>query len=255
MAERPVVAITVIDKETGNKTVVDVETCSDGVTCPSGKKLSDHLQELHGHADNDSIHLTAEQKAGMETQAGAQAKANKAKEDAVTAASLLIAAAKNEAANDATAKANAARDAAYKQTNQLKADCNQHSANKANPHGVTAEQVGLGNVPNKATNDLEPTYTEATELAGMTSGEKLKTAFGKIAKAISTLITHLGNKANPHSVTASQTGALPTTGGTMTGNLAMGGGYITLTRGKNYGTEDEIPDDLPEGALFLKVVE
>lgn len=87
--------------------------------------------------------------------------------------------------------------------------------------------VGLGNVPNVSTNDQAPTYTEATTLAKLTSGEKFSAAMGKIAKAITGLIGHIGNRSNPHGVTAAQAGALPTTGGTLTGNLT--GKYITGT--------------------------
>lgn len=57
----------------------------------------------------------------------------------------------------------------------------------------TAEMVGLGNVPNVATNDQTPTYTAASAPAALTSGEKLSAAFGKIAAAISALITHLAD--------------------------------------------------------------
>lgn len=87
--------------------------------------------------------------------------------------------------------------------------------------------VGLGNVPNVSTNDQTPTYTQASALAELTSGEKMATAFGKIKKAIADLITHINNKSNPHGVTAAQAGALPLTGGTLTGNLT--GKYITGT--------------------------
>lgn len=73
-----------------------------------------------------------------------------------------------------------------------------------NPHGVTKSDVGLGNVPNVATNDQTPTYTAATSNSNLTSGEKLSVAFGKIAKAISSLISHLSNKSNPHAVTKAQ---------------------------------------------------
>lgn len=57
----------------------------------------------------------------------------------------------------------------------------------------TASEVGLGNVPNVATNDQTPSYTEATTLAKLTSGEKLSVAFGKISKAITDLISHLSD--------------------------------------------------------------
>ena len=81
-----------------------------------------------------------------------------------------------------------------------------HTNTKSNPHGVTKDQVGLGNVPNVATNDQTPTYTAASTLAGLTSGEKLSVSMGKIAKGIADLISHIANKSNPHGVTKSQVG-------------------------------------------------
>lgn len=72
-------------------------------------------------------------------------------------------------------------------------DFEEHTSKAENPHGVTAKQVGLGNVPNVSTNDQTPTYTEASTLAALTSGEKLSVAFGKIAKAVSNLISHLAD--------------------------------------------------------------
>ena len=81
-----------------------------------------------------------------------------------------------------------------------------HTANTGNPHKVTASQVGLGNVPNVSTNNQKPTYTEASSLTALASGETLSTGFGKIAKAVSSLISHLSNKSNPHGVTATQVG-------------------------------------------------
>ena len=59
-----------------------------------------------------------------------------------------------------------------------------HISNKSNPHGVTKSQVGLGSVPNVATNDQVPSFTQATTLTNLTSGEKLTVMVGKIAKAI-----------------------------------------------------------------------
>ena len=60
-------------------------------------------------------------------------------------------------------------------------------------HSHTASQVGLGDVPNVATNDQTPTYTVASSNAELTSGEKLSAAFGKIAKAIKSFIEHLAD--------------------------------------------------------------
>ena len=47
---------------------------------------------------------------------------------------------------------------------------------------ITKANVGLGNVPNVATNDQTPTYTTASANANLTSGEKLSVAMSKIAK-------------------------------------------------------------------------
>lgn len=83
---------------------------------------------------------------------------------------------------------------------------NTHTGNKSNPHSVTKSQVGLGNVPNVATNDQTPTYSDTTALVTLSSGEKISIAFAKIKLAITTLINHLANKSNPHGVTKSQVG-------------------------------------------------
>ena len=99
--------------------------------------------------------------------------------------------------NDLTEALKANYDAAYT-----------HISNKENPHGVTAEQVGLGNVPNVTTDDQTPTFTPATTLEALVSGEKLSVSMGKMAKAISDEIAHFANKENPHEVTVDQIGAL-----------------------------------------------
>ncbi len=68
-----------------------------------------------------------------------------------------------------------------------------HTSDFGNPHKVTKAQVGLGDVPNVSTNNQTPTYTEAAALENLASGEKLNTAFGKIAKAVSSLISHISD--------------------------------------------------------------
>lgn len=88
-----------------------------------------------------------------------------------------------------------------------KDDFDKHTADRTNPHAVTKAQVGLGNVPNVSTNDQTPTFTAATTLATINSGEKISTIFGKIKLAIINLINHINNKSNPHNCTASQVGA------------------------------------------------
>lgn len=70
-------------------------------------------------------------------------------------------------------------------------DLQQHTSDTSNPHSVTKTQVGLGNVPNVSTNNQIPTWSLPGALADLISGEKLSVAFGKIAKAISSLISHI----------------------------------------------------------------
>lgn len=101
---------------------------------------------------------------------------------------------------------------------------------------VSKSDVGLGNVPNVTTNNQTPTYTVASSLTNLTSGEVLSTAFGKIAKAISSLISHIANTSNPHSVTKAQVGlgsvvntgdsATPVENGTT--KFTTGGAYTSL---------------------------
>lgn len=64
-----------------------------------------------------------------------------------------------------------------------------HVKDAMNPHFVTKTQIGLGNVPNVSTNNQTPTYTVPSEVSELESGEKVSVAFGKIAKAISHMIT------------------------------------------------------------------
>ncbi|MCI7041692.1 MAG: hypothetical protein MR992_06130 [Lachnospiraceae bacterium] len=57
----------------------------------------------------------------------------------------------------------------------------------------TKSEVGLGNVPNVTTNDQTPTFSQASSLSELISGEGLSVAFGKIAKAITELISHIAD--------------------------------------------------------------
>lgn len=90
-----------------------------------------------------------------------------------------------------------------------KTDFDNHVA-ADNPHHINAQKVGLGNVPNVDTNDQTPTYESRQTLAELTSGEKLSSAFSKIAKVVKDFIAHVTLKNNPHSVTAAQVGAATT---------------------------------------------
>lgn len=88
-----------------------------------------------------------------------------------------------------------------------KTEFDAHVANEENPHNTTKVHVGLGNVPNVATNDQTPTYNLEVTEKELVSGEKLSTAFGKIAKAIKSLIAHLKDEDNPHNLEPDSIGA------------------------------------------------
>jgi hypothetical protein len=64
-----------------------------------------------------------------------------------------------------------------------------HSQTTGNPHGTTASDVGLGNVPNVSTNDQTPTFTEASTRNNIASGDKLSVIMGKIQKFFNDLKT------------------------------------------------------------------
>lgn len=66
----------------------------------------------------------------------------------------------------------------------------------------TKADVGLGNVPNVATNNQKPTFAQSTTLENIISGTNLSELFGKIAKAIADLITHLAD--NVKHITATE---------------------------------------------------
>lgn len=77
--------------------------------------------------------------------------------------------------------------------NVTKAEFELHTHDYTNPHRVTAEQVGLGDVVNKAPNNMQVTYSSTSTVSNLVSGETLSNAMKKIAAAIKSLITHLSN--------------------------------------------------------------
>ena len=109
---------------------------------------------------------------------------------------------------------------------------------------ITKANVGLGNVPNVATNDQTPTYTAASANANLTSGEKLSVAIGKIAKAISSLISHLAD--GTIHITAAERTAWNAKSGKFTGTNEnystsddnASSGWVTVAHGLN--TEDVV---------------
>lgn len=87
-----------------------------------------------------------------------------------------------------------------------KAALEDHIRDSSNPHKVTAEQIGLGNVSNTAPEDTPIKFEAVKPLTEIQSSETMKTLFGKIKTAINMLILHLKAQ-NPHSITADKIGA------------------------------------------------
>ena len=87
-----------------------------------------------------------------------------------------------------------------------KADFEKHTDDQKNPHKVTKEQVGLGNVPNSAPQDSPVAFTEAESNETLNAGETIRVLIGKIARAVKLLYAHLNNKSNPHTVTLEHVG-------------------------------------------------
>ena len=88
----------------------------------------------------------------------------------------------------------------------LASDLTAHTGNTNNPHSVTKAQVGLGNVPNLAPNDMTITFEQAENRDNIMTNEKLSVLFGKIKKVIADVISHLTNTSNPHHVTLTDVG-------------------------------------------------
>ena len=78
--------------------------------------------------------------------------------------------------------------------NNLNTNLNIHNTNKSNPHGITASQIGLGNVNNTADNTKSVKYAES---AGSCTGN---------AATSTNATNHINNKSNPHGVTKAQIG-------------------------------------------------
>lgn len=89
-----------------------------------------------------------------------------------------------------------------------KEDFDDHVGDTDNPHSVTKEQVGLGNVPNVSTNDQTPTFTQASTRTNIVSGESLSVMLGKIAKLFVDFATHL-SASNPHNISVESISASP----------------------------------------------
>lgn len=126
--------------------------------------------------------------------------------------------------NASTGVINEARiDPAIARDSEVTALVNNHANNTNNPHGTTAAQVGAlvsidgvnnpgGNVDLVSSNAI--TLTPDNTNKRITIGE-----------------THSARTDNPHNTTAAQVGALPISGGTLTGNGSLTANTLTVVNG------------------------
>jgi hypothetical protein len=114
----------------------------------------------------------------------------------------------------------------------------------SNPHNITAATVGLEKVPNLATNDQTPTFTEATTLTNLASGEKLHVALGKIKKAIGSLISHLAD--NTKHITSTERTNL---------NSHLGDNTSHITSAERTAWNDKAPQSAVNDLYWRKVAE
>ena len=138
-----------------------------------------------------------------------------------------------------------------------KAELLQHTNNIHNPHSVTAEQVGLGNVPNVDTDHQTPTitmfngtyrgryddgWTDTTEYDNegnpIDNGlidlvpkdeDTMAVIMKKLTSLAKELVVHLNNVSNPHWVVASETGAAYSSHKHSTNDLTSG--VLSVARG------------------------
>ena len=118
-----------------------------------------------------------------------------------------------------------------------RAEFQQHTGDNRNPHKVSAEQIGLGNVPNVTTDNQTPTieylglpYTgKYTDFTGLNldemdpaNGEKLRTILGKMASVIKEALRHMANTSNPHNTRYSQSGAAASSHNHSASNITSG---------------------------------
>lgn len=126
------------------------------------------------------------------------------------------------------------------------AEFRSHVNNHENPHGVTKNQVGLGNVPNVTPEDQQPVFPEdvtaVTETDGVkslpniSSKEKMGSILQKVRSAIAAFIGHLNAK-NPHGLAAEDISAAKSTHYHSASDVNKG--TLGLLRGGTGGTTAE----------------
>jgi hypothetical protein len=106
-----------------------------------------------------------------------------------------------------------------------------HSQTTGNPHGTTASDVGLSNVPNVATDDQTPTFTTASSRNNLVSGEKLSVMLGKISKFFNDLKTVAFSGSYTDLTNQPQINGNTLTGNKTTGDLGINADNVMMSDG------------------------
>lgn len=114
-------------------------------------------------------------------------------------------------------------------TTATKAEVQAHVDNENNPHKVTAEQVGLGNVENKSINDQTPDVYLYSDFDNIENGMTMKEIIGRLTTAALSLWYHQLDSDNPHGLKPESIGAAPETHQHSAGDITNG--VLSVVRG------------------------
>ena len=106
--------------------------------------------------------------------------------------------------------------------------------------------AGSFQTPNGDTKDNTVSFVQATTLNNITSGEKFSVIFGKIAKAIGDVISHLANSSNPHGVTRAQLGLQNIPANIKIDTAAQQSGTNLITSGGVYAVQQALNTNISD---------
>lgn len=157
-------------------------------------------------AHTSEINAKASESAAATSQAAAKASENAAKSSQTAAKASETAASGSQtaaAASAGAASASAAESRSWAEKAESVTDISIASSAKA---GIVKPNPDEIQVADDGTMSMNMSFTEPPSLTAVTGTDNKKTFFGKLAKAVKSLIDHLANKSNPHGVTKAQVG-------------------------------------------------